>query len=529
MLTVSEDSKPASGDGRHKNVAVSKRLVAINSASSIIARIFNVTVLLWAYQYLLKRIPAEEFAVLPVVTSVMVVAPLFFTFFSGGIGRYVVDAYAKGEFDRVTALVSSIFPLMAATAAVFLAAGYLFAAHIEQVLNIAPTMVSDARVMMALLVTNFALQMLAVPFRTGYTVRQRFVELNLLGIVRDLLRIVLLIILLVGVGPQVIWVVVATVVSETLHTAVVVMRSVTMIPQLRFRPSLYDGRQARDLMSFGMWTALGKLGDIFYTNAATILLNLYGTAVDVTSYHIGATFFRQLDSTVSRAAQPLMPVLTAMHALDDRNRMARTVFRGGRYALWMVMAIAAPLIIYADDFIGLYLGGAEYSKASLVIVFFMIMFPFTKPITLLSMTAMAMAQVRPFFLPAFLSKILMFLIMLCMAWYSDLGAIGITLSLTVVVVAMQVGYYWPLCLKMTGTRFHDFFDQVLVPGFLPALAGSVVWFALKLYDRPDSWTALLAFSVLGGLVYLAVLFGFCLNTQERQDLRGVLARFRARG
>ena len=84
--------------------------MAINSASSVLAKIVNMTVLLWVYQYLLKRIPAEEFAVLPVVTAIMVFAPLFFSFFTGGISRYVVEAYAKGDFERVTRIVSSIFP-----------------------------------------------------------------------------------------------------------------------------------------------------------------------------------------------------------------------------------------------------------------------------------------------------------------------------------------------------------------------------------------------------------------------------------
>ncbi|WP_160116599.1 lipopolysaccharide biosynthesis protein [Ruegeria sp. AU67] len=518
-----------SGNSRHKNVIVSKRLVIVNSASSILARIFNVTVLLWAYQYLLKRIPAEEFAVLPIVTSIMVVAPLFFSFFSGGIGRYMVEAYAKGEFEQVTRIVSSIFPLMAATAALFLAVGLLFAANIDKILNIAPEMTSDARIMMALLVINFALKMLAVPFRAGYVVRQRFVELNLLGVVRDFFRIILLVVLLVGVGPQVIWVVVATVVSETLHMIVAVSRSMAIVPQIRYRLGMFDGRQARDLISFGMWTALGKLGNIFYTNAATILLNLYGTAVDVTSYHIGATFFRQLDGTVNTGTAPLTPVLTAMHALDDRARMARTVFRGGRYALWVTLAIAVPLTIYADDFVGIYLGNAEYSATAVIIMLFMATFPFTKAVTLLSTTAMATAQVRPFFLPAFLSKMVMFLIILNLAWYGDLGAVGAAASLAVVVVAMQVGYYWPLCLKMTNRRFRHFFNEVLFPGCLPSAFGAVIWGLLKFYDRPDSWAVLLIYSFTGGFVYLIVMFGFCLTPHERQDLKRVFARFGATG
>ncbi|MCB6179844.1 oligosaccharide flippase family protein [Rhodobacter sp. Har01] len=506
---------------------VSKRLVVINSASSLLARIVNMTVLLWMYQYLLKRISPEEFAVLPVVSALMVFAPLFFSFFTGGISRYVVEAYAKGDRDRVTTIVSSIFPLLAAMAVVFLALGLLFAVNIEKVLNIAPGMVIPARVMMALLVVNFFIQMLVIPFATGFHVRQRYVELNLLGIARDVFRIMLQLVFLLGIGPQVVWVVVATVVAETIFSAVMVRRSLALVPELRLRSGAYDWGQARRLLNFGLWTTLGRLGAVMSTNAATILLNLYGSAVDVTSYYLGATFYRQINSTVALATQPLQPVLTAMHALEDRQRLRATVFRGGRYAMWVTLVVAVPLVIYANDFIALYLGGA-YSQAGMVTILFMLILPFTQPTALLAMTAMAKEQVKVFFLPAFLFQLAGLVLMFASLTLTDTGAIGVALSLTVSVVGSQILYYWPLCLTMTDARMSDFRDQVLVPGVLPAAAGMVVWGGLRLLRAPDTWSSLIGFGAAGALVYAIVLFGFCLNPGERADLRKVFGRLLGR-
>ncbi|MGB3247450.1 MAG: lipopolysaccharide biosynthesis protein, partial [Sulfitobacter sp.] len=473
----------------YENITVSKRLVAINSASSVLAKIVNMTVLLWVYQYLLKRIPTEEFAVLPVVTAIMVFAPLFFSFFTGGISRYVVEAYAKGDFGRVARIISSIFPPLVVGALVFCVVGIGFALNIEKILNIAPQMIEDTKVMMGLLVVSFAFQMLSLPFVVGFNVRQRFVELNLLGIGRDLIRIMLLLTLLIGIGPQVIWVVVATFVSECVYTIVTVIRSRQMVAELRFNATLFEKKQAIELMSFGLWTTLGRLGGVMYTNAATIILNLYGSAVDVTNYHVGSTIFRQLDSMISLAAQPLQPAMTAMHALDDRTRLSGTVFRGGRYALWVAMSVATPLLIYADTFIDLYLG-AKYSSASMVIVLFMIIFPFTKPTTLLAMTAMAMARVREFFLPAFLFQVAGLTLMILSVTQTNLGVLGVTLSLTIITAASQILYYWPLCQKLTDSKFRDFVAHVLRPGFSPALGAGIIWLTLKLIILPQSWLTL---------------------------------------
>ncbi len=504
----------------HKNIIVSKKLVAINSLSSVAAKILNVTVLLWMYQYLLHRITAEEFAILPIITSLMVFAPIFFSFFTGGISRYVVEAYAKGDLAHVTALISSIFPPLFVIGMVFLGSGVVFAFHIEKVLNIAPGMVSSARLMLILLVVSFTFQMMALPFLSGFHVHQRFIELNLLGIGRDLVRMVLLLFCILYFGPQVVWVAVATAISETLYSIVVVLRARNLVPELRLEQSGFDWQKAKELTSFGLWTTIGRLGGLMYTNAATILLNIYGTAVDVTCYHIGATFYRQIDSTVGLAAQTLQPAMTAMYALKDKQRLAETVLRGGRYAMWITLLVATPLTIYSASFIDLYLG-ETYSQASTIIILFMIIFPFTSPTALLPLTAIATKQVKEFFLPACAFQFAGLALMVGLLNLTNLGVFGVALSLTIITVLSQVIYFWALCLKIIGKSFNKFVQNVLVPGFSPAIAGGIIWVILYSIRQPDSWAMLLIFSALGALIYILVLILFCLNKGEREDLRKV--------
>lgn len=506
----------------YKHITISKRLVMINSASAVVAKVVNFLVLMWVYQYLLKRLSAEEFSVLPVVTSLMVFAPLFFSFFSGGISRYTIDAYAKGDFVEVRRIVSSLLPMLFLAVGVFVPVGVVFAQNIKHVLNITPQMVGEARIMLILLVASFAFQMLITPYRTAYEIRQRYVELKMLQVIHDLLRAGLVVIFLLKFDASVVWVVVATFIAEVGLTSAILYRSFRLVPELRFEAKLFELSKAWELTSFGMWTTLGRLGSIMYTNAATLVLNLYGTAVDVTGYHIGATFYRQIHGTMNLATQPLQPAITAMNALNDHSRLASTVLRGGRYALWISMSVVVPLILYADVFIDLYLG-PTYSTASVIIVLFMIMFPFTQPTILLSNTAIATGHVRVFFLPAFLVQFAgLVLMILATVWY-NLGAVGVTLALTIVTVASQLLYFWGLCLRLIGADFVRFHKEVLIPGFLPALGGAMVWGMLRLFDRPDSWTQFALFIGAGLLFYGAVLFVFALHGREREQLKAALA------
>lgn len=506
---------------------ISKRLLLINSASSLLTRVVNVTVLLWMFQYLLRRIPAEEFAVYPVVTSVMALAPLFFSLFTGGISRYIVEAHVRGEPEAVTRIASSIFPLLALAAAVLLAMGWSLAFNIQHVFNISDGMTGDAQLMMALMVASFASTMMAVPFLAAFDVRQRFVELNLWSIGRDLLRCLLLLILLIGLEAHVLWVVVATVIAEYAFLLAILVRGARLMPALRFRLRLFDRRQAMELMSFGMWTTLGQISTMLNAHSAIIVLNLFGTAVDVTVFHIGATLYRQFNSTIQLAIRPLQPVMTALHTLDDREsrqRLAAVTLRGGRYACWATLAIATPLAIYAPEFVRLYVGDA-YAAAVWTIVLLMAVYPAAMPTTLLAMTAIARARVRPFYLPAFLIMIVALVLMVATAM-AGFGAPGVALAQMAAVVAGQLFYFWPLQLRLTGNSFAEFARQVLLRGMAPALAGSLAWVTLKFAFPVTTWPGLILCSAAGGLVYLAVLAGLCLTPADKDDLRTMLQRLR---
>ena len=507
-----------------RKIQISKKLLLVNSASSVLAKLFNMFFIVWAYQYLLNRISAEEFAILPVVMVLITFAPLFFAIFIGGIARYVVEAYTKADFDQITIIVSSIFLPMAVMATVFFSGGVIFALNIDHVFNVAPEMRDDAQVMMALLVVSFGLQMLGTPFSVGFHVLQRYVELNLLGVARDLLRITLLVTLLIWAGPHVIWVVVATAVAETLHTAAIFWRSRQMVPELSFRLGAFESRRMRELMSFGIWTTLGRLGNLMYTNAATLLLNLYGTAVDVTVYHIGATFFRQLEGTVQLAIQPAQTALTSMHADGNQDRFANLVFRGGRYALWAALIVAVPMLVFADDFIALYLEQEQYARAALAIVLFMLILPFTYPTAMLAMAAMAKAEVRSFFLPAFLFQLAGLVLMVLVVTLTDLGAVGMVLSLLLITALSQVTYYWRFCLKLTKRTLAQFWRQVLRPGLTPALATLGFCLGLDAVIGQNSWLSLILSGMASALVYLGILLGFCLSVDERQDVWGLVRR-----
>ncbi len=475
-------------------------------------------VLVWLQQYLLRRISAEEYSLYPVLAAVIVLVPLVATVLTGGLGRYVVDAYAKGDERRVTQIVSTMVPLLLGAALLILAAGSAFAWYVDRVLEVAPERLWDARIMMGLMVLLAAVQLPLTPFGLGLYVRQKFVLSNLITLCTELLRIGLLFVLLFGVSTRVLWVVVASVAANLCGLLVTLVISRRLVPALGFRRSELRWGLAKELASFGAWASVGQLAGTIRTSADPIILNKLATAVDVSCFYLGSIFQRQIHQVVQHVWVPLQPALTAMHATGEKERLRNAYLRGGRYALWASLFLALPLIVFREELMRLYVG-EQYRAAATVMALLLMGFPLAYGNAMMLRLAHAMGQPG---LPARRQIILQsanFCLTLYLVGVLRMGAVGSALATVLVAAAFQPLLMWPLGLKMAGVSFGTWLRETLGPGFLPALAGAAVLLGFRIFVRPSDWLTLTGCAGLGCVFYAAVLLLFALNQYERRELR----------
>lgn len=507
---------------------ISKRLVLINSASSLLTRLLSVSVLIWLQQYLLMRITPEEYSLLPVLNSVMMFAPLITTILTSGLGRYVVEAYAKDDDERVTQIVSTMFPILCAAGLIFLAGGWTFAWHIDKILSIDPDRLWDARIMMALLMFTAAIRLPLSPFAMGFFVRQKFVLLNLIGVGMEIFRLSILFTLLFGIGTRVLWVVTASVCSGILGQTINLIISRRLVPALRFRPSHIHWPIARELTSFGGWAFVGRLADTIRTSADAIILNKLATPVDLTCYHIGAMPQRQMHAFSVTISGPLAPALIAIHASGDKKRLRQLYVRGGRLGLWAFLFVAVPLIIFSDHIVTLYVGPA-YADASAILALLVAQGILYYGNHLYGMIANAKGKIRLLSLGLALQNAINLGLTLYLVGSYGMGGVGAALATFITVSLFQIFLFWPAAMRMLQLRFGKWVSETLIPGLSPCIASSVIWLPISRNLAPTSWSILFLAWLSGALVYVVVFFAIARrleNFDGMLNLRGLLQRFR---
>lgn len=505
-------------------IEINKGLVLINSVSSVLTRLIKITVLVWLHQYLVKRVNTDEYSVLAVLMTLMMFVPLFTTILSSGLSRFTVEAYARNDQRRIVQIVSTMLPLLALAALLLLIIAGCFVWQMDHILNFTPERLNDARIMMMMMVGLLALQLVLGPFGQGLYVKQKFVLMNLIRLSGECLRITLLFIFLFGISTKVIWVVFASVAADLTVLILIVILSRHYLPMLKFDRREIHWPAARELTSFGIWNTLSQISDKMGTGAGTIILNLFSTAVNVNYFYLGTLFLRNIQMFEYRATQPLMPVLTAMHAQQSRDRLRNAYLRGGRIGLWTVLLLVVPLMIYRREVITLWLG-QDFLMVATIMCMMLVLFPIQYGHVMVPKLSIATGRIRPWALRTICIQVANVGLTLYLVGARGMGAMGAALSWVIILVIGEVFLMIPLGLKLADVRLNRWIKTTIIPGVVPALVSALVWLGLQNVIQPQSlWT--LSFCVFPGLlVYVIILLLCCLQNQDRKDLVKVLEKY----
>lgn len=503
------------------NVIVSKRLVAVNSVSFAVVRLLHATAFLWVQHHLLQRVSPEEYSVFALIGSLFFLMPVLTLVFTSSASRYIVDNYAAGRFDRVTTVVSSMFPILLLVGGIIMMAAVLGARHIATLFVIPPGCKRDAQWMLVLLAAAIVADLVLTPFAIGPNVLQKYIVHNAIGLAGETLKIVLLFVLLFGVSTRALWVVVAGTAAElfTLGARIVVSRG--FVPYLRFSLRRIEPSIIPQLFSYGTWNAIGSLGNYIRNHAVVLVLNRFSTPIDVTCFSLGRAMNRQASHLWEPIRASLSPPLIAMHVTGRSDALRRAYCTGGRYALWLVMAAVTPLMVLRHEFVALY-AGPQYHMAGNILLLVLLPIPFEMVSIMVTQIAQAKAQLKGLALRRFFINSSILVTILVAAWRYHAGGLEAAMIFAAFGIAGELFLIWPHAAGLVGVENTDLLRQTIVPGLVPIVFGVFVLTAIRHVFVLDTWDKLAGAALIGAIAYLSG----ALLVFRAEDRRGLVGLFR---
>jgi O-antigen/teichoic acid export membrane protein len=453
----------------------------------------------------------------------MAFAPLLSTVLTGGIGRFVTVAYAKGDDEEVTRICSTMLPVLAAGGIAVLAAGWTCAWYVDHLIRIDPGRLWDSRIMMALMVLSTALQLPAAAYESGFIVRQKLMLQDMIGVACQLLRFLLLFSLLFGVSTRVLWVIVASVTGDLANLAISVTVSARLVPAQRFRWSSIRWSLAREITNYGGWSLVNQVAQTTKMAMDPLLLNRFASALDVATFNVGGIVPRQLPSLVGPLSRPFIPVLAVLAATGDFTRLRNTYLRTARYNTWVVLAVAVPAMVFNQELMLLYVGG-KYQGAAAVMALLLVV-PIFKALNAMGPASLAaVGDMRGYSLRQIIVCAVNLPLTILFVASLRMGAFGSAAATLLAAAGLDAAVTWRLCWRTTHTPGIAWVREVLLPTVIPALPSALICLSVKYLFGITTWKGLFVVSAVSGLLNLLCIAIVGLREQDRIDIARVADR-----
>lgn len=469
--------------------------------------------------YMLRCLGQNEYGLYSIVASVIAYLTLLDFGFGSAIVRYTAKVRATGTKEDEWRLYGMFLIGYTIIGLIVTIAGVALYFNVDELFDRTMTgdELSQARVMMALMVANLAITFPFSVFGSIITAYERFVFQRTLTIVCILLSTSVLVAVL-ALGYKAI----ALVIVQTIFSVVTLLINFLYCRhnlQIKILLNHLNIKLLREIMIFSWWNFLGAITDRVYWSTGQFVLGALSGTVAVAIYSVSVSLMYMYMSMSTSLNSVLLPRITVMATKNESNREISDIFiRTGRLQFCVMSLILSGFTIFGHTFITLW-AGADYSLSyGITLIFFVaLLCPLIQNVGITILLARGQMKFKSLCYLAIAVISLGAQIILS----RHFGAIGCAWA---VAGALFIGQ-WVIMNIYYRNRQHldigQFWKQIGKMAVMPSIITALCLFLIR-YVSIDSWLKLsCAIAVFVGL-YLPLIWKFSMGPYERSQLASPL-------
>lgn len=336
-------------------------------------------------------------------------------------------------------------------------------------------------------------------------------------------------VLLFGGGIGLLWVwqqsLVSIAVSVCTATILTIIATVWMatrvFPAMTIHWQYRDDRLLKAMFCFGGYGLMIALGPVIVYQTQDALISGFLGPKHVTAFAVAAVLMTQIRTVCNAFASPLFPIASKLKAQEDQEGIKQLFIDGTKRCLWIWVALAAPVIVFADVLISAWISPV-YASSRLLIW-----------ILLVGNLGTALSYCAGHILTAAgsikwlgYSQVAMSLVavtcMVIILGLSSWGLAGVAAAISLP-VAMRSGIVVPLyaCLQLQ-VKFFSFFKNILAPLAVYLPVGLGICWLVRIMLRPTSLPAVVACLAVTATAVAFVGIWLFLPAEQRQTILHIL-------
>jgi len=471
--------------------------------------------------YMLRCLGQNEYGLYSLVASVIAYLTLLDFGFGSAIVRYTAKVRATGTKKDERELYGMFVSGYAVIGLLVTIAGLALYFNVDRMFDrtMTPDELSQARIMMALMVANLAVTFPFSVFGSIITAYERFVFQRILSIARILLSTVVLVAVLALGYKAIALVIVQTVFS--IGTLLANMLYCRYRLQIKVWFRRYNMSLFKEIMIFSWWNFLSAIVDRIYWGTGQFILGIYCGTAAVAIFSVGIMLMNLYMSMSTSINSVLLPRVTVLAARKDSDSEISNLFiRTGRLQFCVMALILSGFIVFGRQFIHMW-AGLEYTQSYIITLMFFIVLlcPLIQNLGLIILLARGQMKFRS--LCCLVIAVISLLMQMLLA--PRFGAIGCAWAVSGALfvgqwVVMNIYYY-----KYQRIAIGMFWRQIGRMAIVPILLSAIGVFIVE-FISIDNWIHFAISIFLYIAIYIPIFWKFSMDNYERMQLSVPLRR-----
>ena len=332
-----------------------------NVGSSWFSLGVNIVVGIFLSPFILHRLGDTAFGIWVLIFSVTGYYGLFDLGIRSSVIRYVSTYTATGDQEGLAKLINTSLATYSGIGAVAMAVTLLCSLFIDRLFRIPPEFLVTARWLFLMVGAAVALGFPTGVFGGILEGLQRFYFVNLTNVVSTLLRAALIVLALTH-GRGLLTVAFITVALPILSSLVRAAIVVQVLP-IRFGWRYVDLGSLREIANYSAVSFILMIAYKLRFKTDEIVIGTFLSVTAITYFSIGDRLLDYAAEVVSSLAQIFVPMSGQSHATGKTDRLRTILIAGNRACAFIILPIAATLIILGKSVIAAWVG-TRYIAAS---------------------------------------------------------------------------------------------------------------------------------------------------------------------
>jgi len=435
---------------------------------------------------------------------------------TSALTRYISKFLAHHDFGNINKVLNTANLLYLVTGALVFGGVLAFVTLFFHYFKISdPDLLHEGKTALIILGGFMAFNFIALPFGNTLGAFHRYDIVNALNISEEIIRTGLMVFMLTqghGLVALALVILLMTVVKH-LVAAGILLR---LQPRVNISAADIDKPTARMLFKYSSVSMGISLCWLILYNTDSALLGLMSSSVAAAVYNPGAQLMRHLRNAINAAAVPLVPAISHIESTSDLSVIRSVYLRAIKYVSFFSFSVAAGVVIYAHDFVGLWLT-PEFAQTADVMRILAIGTAVLLPQIIGDAILFAIEEHRKLLIVLVCESI--FKLVLAVFLIQKYGLLGMALAVVIPQVLLFTTLYPYMMSRVVRTSYWRIIANVTMAGFTGLVITAPAAFLLQWIWIPTTWLGF--FGNLFGIMIACLVVGFFLvEPQDRQRIKG---------